>query len=155
MNITVHREADPRLKRELQEQLTRLLPEWFGKAESNAHYAAQAEVLDGYVAEADGVRRGLLLLGNHSPRSAEVHWMGVDPALHRSGIGKALIDAAAIGAKASGVKWLFVATLHPRVAYEPYQRTRKFYEAQGFEYVLEEQFPADPGNPIGWFLRAL
>jgi predicted N-acetyltransferase YhbS len=155
VNIIVYRETDPGQKRKLQEHLTRLLPEWFGKAESNAHYAARAEVLDGYVAEVGGVARGLLLLGKNSATSAEIYWMGVDPTLHRKGIGKVLVEAAAAGTKASGVKWFFVATLHPKDTYEPYRRTRSFYEAQGFEFVLEEQFPADPENPVGWYMRPL
>src|SRR5215468_3026452 len=35
-----------------------MLPGWFGKADSNAKYALQAEILDGYVAESEGVPRG-------------------------------------------------------------------------------------------------
>ena len=48
-----------------------------------------------------------------------------------------------------------MATLHPTHPYEPYRRTRLFYEAMGFVYVLEEQFPADPENPIGYYLKQL
>jgi hypothetical protein len=54
-----------------------------------------------------------------------------------------------------GVRYLFVATLHPNVPYEPYWRTRRFYEAMGFVYVLEEQFPANPENPIAYYLKQL
>ena len=78
-------------KRELQERLTAMLPQWFGQPKSNARYAMQAEVLEGYIAETEGVGRGLLLLKYISPLSAEVYWMGVDPTCHRSGIGGALI----------------------------------------------------------------
>ena len=155
MATSVFLETDAGRKRALQQRLAALLPEWFGKPEANAEYADQAEVLDGYVAEVNGVRRGLVLLKRHSPKSAEVYWMGVDPGVHRLGIGRALIDTVTEACRQSGVKYLFVATLHPDDLYEPYQRTRKFYAAMQFEYVLEEQSPADPENPIAYYLREL
>ena len=155
MNPVVFLEADPTRKRELQEHLTSLLPEWFGNAKSNAIYAKQAETLDGYVAEVDGVRRALLLLHRIRRRSAEIYWMGVDPTLHRGGVGRALVAAAEEAAQKDGAKFFFVATLHPDDTYEPYKRTRDFYESIGFEYVLEEQFPADHENRVGYYLKLL
>ena len=115
----------------------------------------QAEILDGYVAESEGVPRGLLLLKQSSPVGAEIYWMAVDPAHHRLGIGRALIEAAVEAVRSQGVKYLFVATLNPAIPYEPYERTRRFYEAMGFEYVLEEQFPADLASPLGYYLKQL
>jgi ribosomal protein S18 acetylase RimI-like enzyme len=147
-------EPNPSRKGELQEHLTSKLQDWFGKADSNAHYASQAELLDGYVAEIGDVRCGLLLLKHVSPVSAEVYWLGVDPAHHRSGVGRALLEAALKGLR-RGVRYLFVATLHPSVTHEPYQRTRRFYEAMDFVYVLEEHFISDPTNPIAYYLRRL
>jgi GNAT superfamily N-acetyltransferase len=76
--------------------------------------------------------------------------MAVTPARHRQGVGRALVRAASEAARAGGTKYLFVATLHPDDPYEPYRRTREFYESMGFVYVLEEQFPADPNNPIAY-----
>ena len=100
-------------------------------------------------------RGGLLLFKYHSPSSAEVYWTGVDPTCHRSGIGRALMEAAVGGARARGVRYLFVATLPPADPYEPYQRSRRFYEAMGFVYVLQEQFSADPENPMAYYLKQL
>jgi N-acetylglutamate synthase-like GNAT family acetyltransferase len=155
MAARVFLETNAARKRTLQEHLAALLPEWFGKPESNAKYAAQAEILDGYVAEVDGARKGLLLLKKHGATSAEVYWMGVDPACHRGGLGRRLVEAATDACRSNGIKYLFVVTLHPSDPYEPYQRTRKFYEALGFAYVLEEQSPADPENPLGFYLKEL
>jgi hypothetical protein len=59
------------------------------------------------------------------------------------------------GARAHSVKYLFVGTLHPDDPYEPYRRTRDFYQAIGFAYVLEEQFPADPNNPIACYMKEI
>ena len=154
MTIVVSLETNPTRKRETQERLTALLPEWFGQSEPNLKYAEQAEVLPGYVARIAGEPKGLLLLKKQSPISAEVYWVGVDPAYHRSGIGRALVEAASDAARLDGAKFLFVATLHPNATCELYQRTRRFYEALGFQYVLEEQFPHEK-NPLAYYMKPL
>jgi N-acetylglutamate synthase-like GNAT family acetyltransferase len=145
--LNVFLEPSPKRKRELQERLTAELPRWFGLPASNAKYAMLAEVLDGYIAECDGARCGLLLLKYHSQISAEVYWMGVDPTCHREGLGRSLMKLAIQDVRKRGIKYLFVATLHPDVEYEPFLRTRRFYEVMGFVYVHAEHFPADPENP--------
>ena len=155
MALAIHEESDPKTRRALQERLTAQLPQWFGQPDSNAKYARAAEALDGFVATIDGEARGLLLLKFQSPISAEIYWMGVEPNLHRAGIGRALVEAAQRKARARAIEYLFVATLHPDDPYEPYRRTRMFYEALGFAYVLEEQFPADPENRLAFYLKAL
>ncbi len=93
-NIDVSIERDPFRKREIQQNLTSLLPEWFGDADSNLHYAKQAEILTGYVARLEGDVRGMLLLKAHSPISIEIYWLGVEPNCHRAGLGRALVDSA-------------------------------------------------------------
>jgi GNAT superfamily N-acetyltransferase len=153
--LNVFLEPSPVRKRELLERLTAALPQWFGSPTSNSKYATLAEILDGYVAESAGARRGLLLLKYHSPISAEVYWMGINPAYHRQGMGRALMGAVINDACARGVRYLFVATLHPDVQYEPFLRTRRFYEAVGFVYAHEEHFPADPANPLAHYLKQL
>jgi N-acetylglutamate synthase-like GNAT family acetyltransferase len=155
MKAIVFLETDRARKRELLEHLSALLPAWFGQPASNARYAQQAEILDGYVAEIDDVRRGLLLVKWTAPTSAESFWLGVDPTCHRSGVGRALVEAASEAARKRGVKYLFVATLHPDDPYEPYLRTRMFYEALGFAHVLEEQFPSDSRNPLAHYLKQI
>lgn len=147
MTLSIALEPDPQRKRQLQERLTAQLPEWFGQPAANRAYAAQAEVLPGYVACLGGTARGLLLLKTHSDVSAEIVWLGVDPVCHRAGIGRALVDAVSDSAR-----FLFVQTLHPEAAYEPYRRTRLFYESLGFRYVLEAP-SADPDNPLALYLK--
>lgn len=154
IRIDVSIEYDPSRKREIQRNLTASLPEWFGDAEANRHYASQAEILTGYVARLDGNVRGMLLLKAYGRTSIEIYWLGVDPDRHRLGVGRALVDAACTAAQADGVKFVFVSTLHPRESYAPYQRTLQFYEAMGFRYVLEEQMPKDR-NPLAYFIRQL
>jgi N-acetylglutamate synthase-like GNAT family acetyltransferase len=155
MRLNVFLEPNPARKRELHGQLTALLPDWFGQPKANAKYATQAEILDGYIAESAGVRRGPLWLKWIGPVSAEVFWMAVDPTCHRSGVGRALMGAAIEDARKQGRRHLFVMTLHPDDPYEPYRRNTRFYEAAGFQCVLEEQFPADSQHRTAYYLRQL
>jgi len=91
----------------------------------------------------------------HGQMSAEVYWMGVDPTCHRKGLGRIQMKLAIQDVRKRGMKFMFVATLHPDVEYEPFLRTRCFYEAMGFGYAHAEHFSADPENPIAYYLRQL
>lgn len=69
----------------------------------------------------------------------EVLWMGVKQDKQSQGIGKALIDFLIQYLKDRNVKELYVKTLTPKDPYEPYKRTRKFYENNGFENLYTEK----------------
>lgn len=135
--------------------LTTRLPDWFGREASNKHYAQEAERLDGWAVP----DTGLLLLKRHSPASAEIYWMGVDPIRHRQGVGRALVEAVQSQLRSEGVKSLVVKTLHPDVDYEPYLRTRRFYEGMGFALALSSEHglsePSPSGDPLAWYLKVL
>ncbi len=148
MGVSVAREEDPAASRRLLEVLTARLPQWFAQPDSNRHYAEQAEILETWVARIDGDARGLLLRKKHGAVSAEIYWLGVDPDHHRQGIGKALIGAIEDRSRQERVKYLFVTTLHPDDPYEPYRRTRAFYERLGFELVLSR-------NSLAYYLKPL
>src|SRR5260370_8133498 len=90
MEVSIAEEKDPALRRRILETLTARLPEWFGRGESNRHYAAQAEILEAWVARIDGRAGGLLLIKRHSPVSAEIYWLVVAPHSPRQGILQAL-----------------------------------------------------------------
>lgn len=153
--ITVRVERDGGKSRALLEAMTRLLPEWFGQADSNRHYAEQAETLDAWVASTAGRDVGLLLVKNHGPINAEIYWMGIDPVFHRQGIGQALVEAVRQDLARKDMRFLFVMTLHPDAPYEPYQHTRRFYEALGFVQVLTPQGFGDKRNPCTYYLACL
>jgi ribosomal protein S18 acetylase RimI-like enzyme len=157
MDAVVSQEKDPAASRRLLEALTQRLPQWFGQADSNRHYAEQAEHLESWVARADGQAIGLLLLKHHGPASAEIYWLGVDPDCHRRGVGRALIGAVERELRSKEAKYLFVMTLHPDVDYEPYVRTRAFYERLGFAFVLTtHQGPTGPSaDPLAYCLKTL
>jgi len=81
--------------------------------------------------------------------------MGVLPAWHRQGVGRALIAAAAAHAADAGAHYLTVKTLgeaHPSPYFEA---TRGFYRAAGFLPLeeLEDFFGA--GLPCLYLVKAL
>lgn len=154
MRFSISEEADPAARRRITEALTGRLPQWFGQPESNQRYAEQATHLEAWAARLDESEIGLVLLKRHSAVSAEIYWLAVDPAHHRRGIGRALIAAVEERLKQAGTRFLFVMTLHPEDPYEPYHRTRAFYERMGFELAL-----SGPGGsstePLAWYLKVL
>jgi GNAT superfamily N-acetyltransferase len=157
MEVSIAEEKDPALRRRILETLTARLPEWFAQAKSNRHYAEQAEILEAWVARIDGRPGGLLLLKRHSAVSAEICWLGVDPDHHRQGIGRALIGAVEHRLKEEKIGFLFVMTLHPEDPYEPYRRTRLFYERMGFALALScgQALARSSSDPLAYYLKLL
>ena len=136
------------------ERLLRALPDWFGIEESTLEYIESARTLPTVLAY-DGDRVvGALLWTRHYAKSAEVHLMAVEPAYHRSGVGSALLRRVEDELRADGVRYLQVKTLGPSRPDEHYERTRLFYEAQGF-VPLEEMLEVWPDNPMLLLVKAL
>jgi GNAT superfamily N-acetyltransferase len=111
--------------------LVAALPEWFHKGVPEevrldcARYA-------GLVAEADGTIAGFLLWFLEKD-VCDIKWLAVVRERHRQGIGSLLIDGLMHSAREAGAKRISVDTLASTHDYEPYARTRTFYEARGFQ----------------------
>ncbi len=75
---------------------------------------------------------GVLLAARHFPESAEIYLMAVEPAMHRRGIGGALIEALEADLVADGVELLQVKTLGLSQVDASYDQTRRFYSRMGF-----------------------
>ena len=99
----------------------------------------------------------MLLIKRHSPVSAEIYWLGVDPHYHRQGIGKALIGVVERRLREEKIRFLFVMTLHPEDPYEPYRRTRLFYERMGFALALSsgQALTTSSSDPLAYYLKPL
>jgi GNAT superfamily N-acetyltransferase len=152
MTVDIRLENDGQATRALQEALTARLPRWFGRPESNRHYAAQAEILPAYVARAGGRDCGLLLMKRHGAASAEIYWMAVDPDCHRAGIGSALLNAACDAARAEKRRLMVVLTLGVEIADENYRKTLAFYERNGFFHSHTEHGVVDP---LSYYVKLL
>lgn len=157
MEVSLAEEKDSSSRRRTLEVLTARLSQWFAQEEANRHYAEQAESLEGWTASIDERAIGLLLLKRHGAVSAEIYWLAVDPDHHHRGVGKALIDVLERRLRAEQVRFLFVMTLHPNDPYEPYRRTRAFYEGLGFVLALSTPhgLAASSSDPLAYYLKVL
>ena len=130
------------------EPILRGLKEWFGIESAVQNYLLQMETLPTFLAE-----DGFLVLKQHYPESWEIYVMGV--LKPRRGVGRALLQRGEEWLRTQGARLLQVKTLAETVDYEPYDRTRAFYRAQGF--VPVEIFPTlwDESNPCLLLAKAL
>jgi GNAT superfamily N-acetyltransferase len=146
-------------------RLLGLLPAWFGIESSNAHYVEVAAELPTYLAwpepgpadrwpDGGGEPAGVLLAARHFPGAAEIYLMAVDPALHRRGVGRALVEALERDLAADQVRLLQVKTLGPSQPDPGYASTRLFYEGMAFA-PLEELPDLWPGNPCLIMVKVL
>ena len=154
------------------ERILRALPGWFGIESALVEYARAADELPTLVAVLPGpscdreerpgsqqVRLdrvvGFVTLRETSEDALELHVMGVLPAWHRRGAGRALVERAASYARAEGYSLLHVKTLAPSDPDPGYAATRAFYAAAGFRplEVLPEVW--EPENPCLVMVRPL
>jgi GNAT superfamily N-acetyltransferase len=153
MNVDLHRQAEgsgPLCRSILAE-----LPHWFGIPASVEEYVALADRSPTFIATVDGDDVGFLTTVRHSPFTAEISVMAVLPAMHRHGIGRALLQYVVATLREAGVEYLQVKTLSARKADEGYERTRAFYLSCGFRPF--EEFPNlwGPDNPAVQMVMAL
>jgi GNAT superfamily N-acetyltransferase len=121
------------------ELVLRALPQWFGMETGVLNYIHKAGELPSFVAHSGGNPVGIALIERHFERSAELSLIGVLPARHRMGVGRALLATIEPWLREQGVRFLQVKTLSARSADANYARTRAFYVGMGF--VPLEEFP--------------
>jgi ribosomal protein S18 acetylase RimI-like enzyme len=139
------------------ERLLRALPHWFGIEASVLEYIEAAHTLPTYLARSapSDPPVGVLLVTRHFPGAAEIHVLAVQPDLHRSGVGRALVDALVADLVADGVGLLQVKTLGPSREDAGYAKTRQFYTAMGFQPLEERHDLWDEGNPCLFMVKVL
>ena len=136
-------------------RLLRALPEWFGIESATQSYIEDARTFPTVLARADRQVVGALLWSRRYPESAEVHLMAVEPAYHRTGIGRRMLERAEEELRSDGVRYLQVKTLGPSRPDENYAHTRRFYEGCGFVPLEEMHGLWDEGNPTLILVKAL
>jgi GNAT superfamily N-acetyltransferase len=136
------------------EEILRSLPEWFGVESALLDYVEQARVLPTYAARHDGHTIGICIVKLHTQHAAEISLLAVDPAWHRRGVGRALMDAVERDLTLTGVEFVQVKTLGPSYASRDYEGTRLFYEAIGYRH-LEEIHGLWPDNPCLILIKRL
>lgn len=132
-----------------------LLPHWFGMPQSNAAYKRDVEAMPMFAVFDDAKPLGFIALGRPTPSAIEIHVMGVRPDLHRSGIGRALVERAEAFARAAAVPFMTVKTLSARDPDPGYAKTRAFYTGMGFLPIEELPDLWSPDNPAVIMLKVL
>jgi GNAT superfamily N-acetyltransferase len=117
------------------------LPEWFSAIEVQT-LREVAGSLSGLAAVEDDAAVVGFVIWEQRPDEWEIRWIGVVSRLHRRGIGRLLITRMLERLRATGVHRVRVKTVAATEDYEPYARTRRFYEAFGFQL--------DTVRPHGW-----
>ena len=131
------------------------LPDWFGLEEGVRDAAEAVRMQEGLVAEDDGELVGFLTLVHPYPTTSEISWMAVRGDRHRTGVGRALVDAAMPRLRERGVRLLTVKTLSDRDDPGPeYTQTRAFYLSMGFVPVAELDIWG-PRNPCQLLARPI
>lgn len=148
--------AVPHERSRICEAILRALPEWFGIESATLEYIEGVAELPTFAArDENGEAMGFLSLKLHTARAAEVWVMAVLPALHRRGVGRALVATAEEYLRDRTFEFLQVKTLGPSHPSERYRRTRQFYEGVGFVPLEEIHGLWSPDNPCLVMVKAL
>jgi ribosomal protein S18 acetylase RimI-like enzyme len=137
------------------EGILRSLPGWFGIEQAIVEYVEQIAELPTFVALDDEETVGFLSIERHNEAAAEIHVMAVAPSHHRSGVGRALLDAAESHLRDRDVRFLQVKTLSDSHDSPEYARTRRFYRAMGFAPLQEFPTLWGESNPCLQMIKLL
>jgi len=129
--------SDPATRSKICSDILNELPDWFGNEVSLRDYVEKVYQLPVIAARDGDAYVGFLAVLEHTLYAAELCVMGVLEDYHRKGIGRMLVMMAEHYVRGMGKRFFTVKTLSSRDPYEPYQRTRSFYESMGF-LALEE-----------------
>jgi len=116
------------------------LPEWFTPEEVET--VRQVVGPPAVVAIGDTGEIVSFLAWEQRTHEWEICWIAVARELHRRGVGRRMVEMMLERARAAEVAYIRVQTVAPTTEYEPYARTRAFYEALGFRLESVE--------PKGW-----
>jgi len=132
------------------------LPDWFGNAEGVAEYCEEVKGLPLWAAvDSAGEPLGLLAVTVHYGRTGDIVVMGVKPGAHHQGVGRALYRAAEDYFVQQGCVYAMVKTLSDIADFAPYESTRRFYRAMGFEPLVTLREMWDEENPCLIMLKQL
>lgn len=124
------------------------LPEWFGNKEALDGYVRDVQQYPYFAAfDIDEKCIGFFSVKIHYSHTGDIFVCGVLPEYHRRGIGNAIYQEAEKFFIQSGCKYVIVKTLSDIVNFEPYARTRNFYESLGFESLITLTEMWDENNP--------
>lgn len=111
--------------------IKKLHGKWFTNGAIKKEIPIDIKINKGFIAEENNRVLGFLTYTSYEGK-VELGWFGVDPKLHRKGVGTALFKKVEKEIKKTGTSELRVDTLSEKEKYKPYERTRAFYQKMGF-----------------------
>lgn len=145
---------DSTKKKEIARSILEGLPEWFGIEQAREEYIEASAFQPFFAAMTEQTPLGFLTLKQTGKESVEIAVMGVDPAFHHQGIGKALFEAAKAYAQQRAYAFMQVKTV-AMGRYENYDRTNLFYRALGFKELEVLETLWDEANPCQIYIMTL
>lgn len=132
------------------------LPEWFGNKQALNDYVIQVAELPFWAAmNGDGSCIGFFSVKTHYGHTGHIFVCGILPEYQHQGIGKTLYCKAEEYFIQIGCKYVIVETLSEMIEYEPYARTRSFYQSIGFKSLITLTEMWDEENPCLIMLKTL
>jgi GNAT superfamily N-acetyltransferase len=118
-------------------------------------YIHDTSRLPTFVSTGDDGLNGFITIRQHFPQSFEIHCLAVHAASRGKGLGRVLVEHAAIWARGEGGAFLQVKTIAESVPSPEYEETRAFYSHMGF--VPLEVFPTlwSPRHPCLQLVKSL
>lgn len=135
-------------------EIVRSLPEYF-LPEHLDDIEADIRRDENLVAEIDNKMMGFINYRVASPGLVEIQWMAISPEAQSKGIGSSLMTEFIAQIQNQGIKVIELSTIASSDNFEPYKRTRKFYEKFGFKEIRIDKDYYGPGDDRGIMRKEL
>jgi N-acetylglutamate synthase-like GNAT family acetyltransferase len=132
-------------------QIAKNLPEWFD-AKELLEISKDVEKLPTFVIEDSGIL-AFVCIENKSEKVIEIKHLAVEKNHQKKGLGTTLLKF--IKNQYPKSELMVVKTLDESVDYKPYERTRAFYEKNGFiKIAVIDPYPGwSPGNSCAIYVK--
>jgi GNAT superfamily N-acetyltransferase len=136
--------------------IIRALPDYFTD-DVPAQVEADLRSNLAWVAVSAGEVLGFTVIDRRSQHAAEILWLAVTPAAHRTGVATGILDHALSELAEEGLRVVEAKTLDGSADYAPYEATRAFWARSGFVQIdTIDPLPGwQPGNPAAIYVAAL
>ena len=134
-------------KSEYVNTILRKLPEWFGNEKGLQEYVNTVQKYPFWAAFDNDECIGFFSGKIHYNRTGDIYVCGIDPDYHGKGIGTLLYKELEKHCIKNNCEYIIVKTLSELAQYEPYIKTKRFYEKMGFKELLTLTEIWDENNP--------
>lgn len=127
--------------------IAKKLTKWFDNDAINRTIPADLKFHKIIIAEIDDVIVGFLSFSTYEG-NVFISWLGVKEDIQGKGIGTKLIKYLEDELKKMGIDKIKAETLSEKIEYEPYIKTRAFYEKMGFQKGETKKITSADGEKI-------